>query len=239
VKEKSRKRKKDSSKTSRPAKKAKQVTHYVVYNMSYTTLASSVVGLLTQETGRKKKAQKDPNAPKKPLSAYMLWLQENRPMIKKKYPGSTIGELGKRAGEMWNAMTDKTEWDEKAKKARKNYEQVMAEYKASGKAPTASPAKPSKRSAAKGGSKAKPASKPSTTSSPSSKKYTSAEYIDSEEDSSAEEDGHKETERAPARKGKTRGGGGKGLVSLPSGDEEGESEGEAESTGSDDSEASD
>lgn len=63
---------------------------------------------LIQDTGKKKRAKKDPNAPKKPLSAYMLWLQENRPMIKKKYPGATIGEVGKRAGEMWKALDDKT-----------------------------------------------------------------------------------------------------------------------------------
>ena len=33
------------------------------------------------------------------------------------------------------------EWDEKAKKARKRYDQVMVEYKATGKVPTASPSK--------------------------------------------------------------------------------------------------
>lgn len=63
---------------------------------------------LWQESGRKKKAKKDPNAPKKPLSAYMLWLQENRPLIKRENPGASLGEIGKRAGEMWKALDDKT-----------------------------------------------------------------------------------------------------------------------------------
>ena len=62
----------------------------------------------TQDTGRKKKVKKDPNAPKKPLSAYMLWLQENRPMIKEEIPGASLGEIGKRAGEMWKALDDKS-----------------------------------------------------------------------------------------------------------------------------------
>ena len=48
--------------------------------------------------------KKDPDAPKKPLSAYMLWLQNSRPAIKKKLPGATIGEIGKKAGEMWKAL---------------------------------------------------------------------------------------------------------------------------------------
>ena len=29
-------------------------------------------------------------------------------MIKKKYPGATLGEVGKRAGEMWKALGDKS-----------------------------------------------------------------------------------------------------------------------------------
>ena len=52
--------------------------------------------------------KKDPNAPKKPLSAYMIWLQENRPMIKTEIPGATLGEIGKRAGEMWKALGSKS-----------------------------------------------------------------------------------------------------------------------------------
>ena len=29
-------------------------------------------------------------------------------MIKKKYPGATLGEIGKKAGEMWKALDDKS-----------------------------------------------------------------------------------------------------------------------------------
>ena len=63
-----------------------------------------------QEGGgeRSKKQKKDPNAPKQPLSAYMLWLQENRPNIKKKYPGLSLGETGRKAGELWKALDDKS-----------------------------------------------------------------------------------------------------------------------------------
>jgi len=70
-----------------------------------------VVLLQSSEGGKgskSKKAKKDPNAPKKPLSAYMLWLQETRPSLKKKYPGASITELSKRAGEVWKGITDKS-----------------------------------------------------------------------------------------------------------------------------------
>ena len=63
-----------------------------------------------QEGGKQqsKKQKKDPNAPKKPLTAYMVWLQENRPNIKKKYPGLSVTELSKKAGELWKALEDKS-----------------------------------------------------------------------------------------------------------------------------------
>lgn len=56
--------------------------------------------------GKKKRGKKDPNAPKKPLSAYMLWLQENRESIKRRYPNSTsVADVAKKAGELWKAMS--------------------------------------------------------------------------------------------------------------------------------------
>lgn len=58
--------------------------------------------------GKKKRAKKDPNAPKKPLSGYMIFLQEKRSEIKSKYPGSSVAEVAKKGGEMWNAQKDRT-----------------------------------------------------------------------------------------------------------------------------------
>ena len=56
----------------------------------------------------KKRAKKDPNAPKKALSAYMLWLNETREEIKKEHPGISVTELSKKAGVLWKALGDKT-----------------------------------------------------------------------------------------------------------------------------------
>lgn len=56
----------------------------------------------------KKRAKKDPNAPKKALSAYMLWLNDIRSEIKKDNPGISITELSKKAGVLWRALDDKT-----------------------------------------------------------------------------------------------------------------------------------
>lgn len=46
--------------------------------------------------------------PKRPLSAYMLWLNEHREQLKKENPGSKVTEIAKRGGELWRAIKDKT-----------------------------------------------------------------------------------------------------------------------------------
>nr|XP_013803700.1 PREDICTED: FACT complex subunit SSRP1-like [Apteryx mantelli mantelli] len=76
------------------------------------------------------KKGKDPNAPKRPMSAYMLWLNANREKIKSDHPGISITDLSKKAGELWKAMSKekKEEWDRKAEDARRDYEKAMKEY---------------------------------------------------------------------------------------------------------------
>lgn len=46
--------------------------------------------------------------PKRPLSAYMLWLNENREAIKKESPGIKVTEIAKRGGELWRGLGDKS-----------------------------------------------------------------------------------------------------------------------------------
>lgn len=45
--------------------------------------------------------------PKRPLSAYFLWLGENREQIKRDNPGMKVTEIAKRAGELWRGLEDK------------------------------------------------------------------------------------------------------------------------------------
>ena len=83
----------------------------------------------------RKTKQRDPDAPKRPASAYMLWLNENRASIKDELlitnPDAKITDVTKRAGELWKALTD----DEKAphQKAfealREKYHEAMKIYK--------------------------------------------------------------------------------------------------------------
>ena len=83
----------------------------------------------------RKTKQRDPDAPKRPASAYMLWLNENRASIKDELlttnPDAKITDVTKRAGELWKELSD----DEKAphQKAsealREKYHEAMKLYK--------------------------------------------------------------------------------------------------------------
>jgi HMG (high mobility group) box len=57
-----------------------------------------------KESGKKKKAKKDPNAPKGAKSAYMFFVQENREKIKEESPDISFGEMGKALGEKWKVV---------------------------------------------------------------------------------------------------------------------------------------
>ncbi|XP_017107387.2 high mobility group protein D-like [Drosophila bipectinata] len=70
--------------------------------------------------------------PKRPLSSYMLWLSSIRESIKKDNPGIKVTEVTRKAGELWRSMTDKSEWEAKAAKAKEDYVCAMMEYMANG-----------------------------------------------------------------------------------------------------------
>ncbi|XP_064552062.1 high mobility group protein D [Drosophila montana] len=70
--------------------------------------------------------------PKRPLSAYMLWLNSARESIKRESPGIKVTEVAKRGGELWRAMKDKSEWEAKAAKAKDDYDRAVKDFEANG-----------------------------------------------------------------------------------------------------------
>ena len=52
-----------------------------------------------------KKAAKGDKKEKKPLKGYMKFMQEQRPVILKKHPNFSFGEVGKEAGKLWGALS--------------------------------------------------------------------------------------------------------------------------------------
>jgi HMG (high mobility group) box len=64
---------------------------------------------LQSDKPRKKKEKKeDDGKPKRPMTAFMIWINSNREDIKKKFPGIGVTDVAKKGGEMWKEMTDKS-----------------------------------------------------------------------------------------------------------------------------------
>ncbi|THV44022.1 hypothetical protein BGAL_0761g00010 [Botrytis galanthina] len=78
------------------------------------------------------KKKKDPNAPKRGLSAYMFFANEQRDNVREENPGISFGQVGKVLGERWKALNEKqrTPYEESAAKDKKRYEEEKANYNA-------------------------------------------------------------------------------------------------------------
>jgi len=160
---------------------------------------------------KKKKKKKDADAPKRPMSAYFLWLNENRERIKTENPGIGVAEVAKKGGEQWKEVADKTEWEEKSKQAKARYEVEMAAYKQKLKDnPPSDPdssdgdSKKKKKSGKSGSIKemiGKKKSSPKKRVSEDQSKFKSKEYIDSS-DSSSDDDGDEKSTPPKAKKSK-------------------------------------
>ncbi|VDC02285.1 unnamed protein product [Peniophora sp. CBMAI 1063] len=89
--------------------------------------------------GKKTRAKKDKNAPKRGLSAYMFFSQDHREQVKKDHPDASFGELGKILGGKWKEMDDddKKPYIKQAAEDKARYEREKEEYE-SGKAASGS-----------------------------------------------------------------------------------------------------
>uniref|UniRef100_A0A7S1UZB0 HMG box domain-containing protein n=1 Tax=Grammatophora oceanica TaxID=210454 RepID=A0A7S1UZB0_9STRA len=81
---------------------------------------------------RKKKLKKDPNMPKRNMSAYFLYSVHIRPTVKEENPEATFGEIAKIISAKFKQLDEdeRKEWDEKAVEDKQRYEGQMEAYKA-------------------------------------------------------------------------------------------------------------
>ncbi|KAB8202878.1 NHP6B like protein [Aspergillus parasiticus SU-1] len=81
---------------------------------------------------RVERKKKDPNAPKRGLSAYMFFANDNREKVREENPGISFGQVGKMLGERWKALTEtqRRPYEEKAAADKKRYEEEKAQYNA-------------------------------------------------------------------------------------------------------------
>lgn len=146
----------------------------------------------------KKKSSKkvDDGKPKRPQSAFFLWMNENRDQIKKDFPSLSLTEVSKKAGELWKELENKDKWNEMAIKAKSRYENEMKEFKASGGGGESSK-KSSKPSAPK---KSKVSSPVKSSGSYKSKEYVSSDDSSGSDDSEAEKKSKKSSKKPVEKK---------------------------------------
>jgi len=75
---------------------------------------------------------KDPNAPKRGMSAFLLYSKDLRETVKNEYPNLKTSEISKVLGEKWKALdeSEKQPWVDRAAIESERYNQEKAAYKA-------------------------------------------------------------------------------------------------------------
>jgi high mobility group protein B2 len=82
------------------------------------------------KNGRRGKPEKDSNAPKRSMSAYLLYQNAMREHFKRENPGMTFGQLAKYTSHMYKNLTpaERALWDSRASQDKSRYEAEIAHY---------------------------------------------------------------------------------------------------------------
>jgi len=92
--------------------------------------AAGNAGTGTEGKSKKKKA-KDPNAPKRPMSAYLLFVKKNRAAIARENPTMKNTEVLIEVGKRWKNLDEvsRNAYEEDSKKERAEYHLEMSKFK--------------------------------------------------------------------------------------------------------------
>lgn len=80
---------------------------------------------------KKGKPTKDPNKPKRPASAFFVFMEDFRKTYKEKHPNNkSVSAVGKAGGEKWKSMSEaeKAPFVAKAEKRKVEYEKTLQAY---------------------------------------------------------------------------------------------------------------
>lgn len=75
--------------------------------------------------------RKDPNAPRRGMSAYMFFANDHRERVRQEYPQVSFGQLGMILGEKWKAssMGERRVYEEMEAQDLRRYEEEVARYR--------------------------------------------------------------------------------------------------------------
>lgn len=97
-------------------------------------VAASPAKAIEKDKVEKKKRKKDPNAPKRSLSAYMLFAADERAVVKKEHPDMQSKEIVTEIGVRWVAAKNRNDprvkhYETRAAEDAEKYRAAVAAYK--------------------------------------------------------------------------------------------------------------
>jgi len=96
----------------------------------YDTKGDAIVSQAVSGKVRRGKPEKDMNAPKRNMSAYLLYQNAMREQFKRENPGMTFGQLAKYTSHMYKNLTteEKATWEARAQQDKARYDAEIAAY---------------------------------------------------------------------------------------------------------------
>lgn len=90
----------------------------------------SIAGQIVVKQLKANKATRDPNAPKKNMSSYLMYQNTMREPFRTENPGMTFGQLAKFTSAMYKSLTveEKGRWEDAAMQDKGRYESEMSNY---------------------------------------------------------------------------------------------------------------
>eukprot|EP00980_Cylindrotheca_fusiformis_P028163 scaffold22583_cov106-Cylindrotheca_fusiformis.AAC.34 len=106
-----------------------QLSSYVP-PMGFDSKGDIIVGPMYSKPGKRGKASRDSNAPKRNLSAYLLYQNAMRDQFKGENPGMSFGQLSKYTSHMYKNLTpeEKASWEARATEDKLRFDAEMAVY---------------------------------------------------------------------------------------------------------------
>ena len=80
------------------------------------------------------KKMKDPNKPKRALSAFLFYSNDERPNVRAANPDFSVGEVAKELGRQWGELNEneKAKYEKQAEQDRARYDREMVDYRSGG-----------------------------------------------------------------------------------------------------------
>ncbi|KAF7637588.1 hypothetical protein Mgra_00002847 [Meloidogyne graminicola] len=80
---------------------------------------------------KRKRAKKDPNAPKRALSAFFFFSSDKRQEVSGEHPDWRVGQIAQELGLRWKSLTDeeRTIFEKKAQEDKERYAEEMRAYR--------------------------------------------------------------------------------------------------------------